>query len=249
MMNVLLFDYTGAGSSDPARHASNVLLFTKSTRLKMTPDLMLEISKATQEEVLLGLRLMAETNPGSWEFIHFSFLITGVTRSFTHQLVRTRQASYAQQSLRVVEIKDIEYEIGPSIAKDRNVIGAYKNTIDNSFQCYKFLIDSGVEIEDARGVLPLNIHTNICMNVNMRNFISLAKKRTSGRAQREYRNVMEACIIEIEKIYPWFHIFYKKDQMTAYKELLDLLYDNDKLTQEEKLAMYKKIDLIKSGIE
>jgi hypothetical protein len=83
----------------------------------------------------------------------------------------------------------------------------------------------------------------------MRNFISTARKRTSGRVQGEYRHVMDACIIEIEKVYPWFHIFYKSDQMKAKKDLLELLYSNEKLTPEEKVEMYRKIDMISSGIE
>ena len=36
-MKVTLIDYTGAGTPDPARHAANVLVFTKRTRLEMDP--------------------------------------------------------------------------------------------------------------------------------------------------------------------------------------------------------------------
>jgi flavin-dependent thymidylate synthase len=248
-MNVSLIDYTGNGYEFPERFAAGLLLFTKSTRLKMSAELLKETLDATDEEVLLGLKLMANTNPGSWEFIHFTFIIEGVTRAFCQQLTRTRTASYAQQSFRVVEIKDFSYETGPSIMADRTVVGAYKNTMENSFQCYKFLLDAGVHPEDARGVLPLNTHTNICMSINMRNFISMARKRTSGRVQSEYRSVMDACVMEIEKVYPWFFVFYKSDQMKAYKDLLELLYTNEKLSPEEKVEMYRKIDIIKSGID
>jgi flavin-dependent thymidylate synthase len=248
-MKVSLIDFTGRGCLHPARHAANILLFTKSTRLNMTPDFMRKIEDMPEDEVMFNLRVMADTNPGSWEFIHFTFLIEKVTRAFCQQLTRTRQASYAQQSFRVVEVQDFTYETGPSILADRMVVGAYRNTMDNSFQCYKFLIDAGVNVEDARGVLPLNTHTNICVSINMRNFINTSRKRTSGRVQKEYRNVMDACIIEIESVYPWFHIFYKSDQMKAYKDLLDLLYENEKLTPEEKVAMYRKIDIMKSGLD
>ena len=248
-MNVSLIDYTGNGYEFPERFAAGLLLFTKSTRLKMSPELLKETLDATDEEVLLGLKLMANTNPGSWEFIHFTFLIEKVSRAFCQQLTRTRTASYAQQSFRVVEVKDFSYETGPTIAKDKTVVGAYRNTMDNAFSCYKFLVDAGVSAEDARGVLPLNTHTNICMSINMRNFIGMARKRTSLRVQAEYRDVMDHCVMEIEKVYPWFYVFYKSDQMKAYKELLNLLYDNEKLTAEEKVEMYRKIDIIKSGIE
>lgn len=248
-MKVTLFDYTGAATNNPGKFAATMLLFTKSTRLDMSPKLLMEIINSTDEEILLGLKVMSQTNPGSWEFIHLSFLIEGVTRSFTHQLVRTRTASFAQQSLRVVNAKDAEYEVGSTIEKDPALKGAYNNTIKNSFSCYKFLVDAGVPIEDARGVLPLNIHTNICVSINLRNFINMARKRTSGRVQDEYRKVMDAMVIEVEKVYPWFYIFYKQDQIKAYKDLLDMLYENEKLSKEEKMEMYKKIDIMKSGLD
>lgn len=40
------------------------------------------------------------------ESVHLSFSITGVTRSFTHQMVRQRTAAYAQESLRFSVIED-----------------------------------------------------------------------------------------------------------------------------------------------
>jgi flavin-dependent thymidylate synthase len=243
-MNVTLIDFTGNGCPNPARHAANVLLFTKSTRLDFTPELMLQIAKMEEEEVMFNLRVMSGTNPGSWEFIHFTFFIQDVTRSFTHQLVRTRTASYAQQSLRVVSMKDFSYGTGPSIENNRLVKGAYDNTMDNAAQCYNFLIDAEVNMEDARGVLPMNIHTNICMSINMRNWINMVRKRSSLRVQDEYRNVLDLMITEVEKVYPWIYIFIKNDELKARKDLQNMIYDNKNLTSEEKTAMIKKLDII-----
>jgi flavin-dependent thymidylate synthase len=246
-MKVTLIDGTGSGQGSPSRYAANLLLFTKSTRLGLNPQTFLDIVNLSDEEMLIKLKEMANTNPGSWEFVHFTFLIEGVTRSFTHQLVRTRQASYAQQSLRVVKIEDFSYGTGSSIG--RLTKGAYDNTMNNSFQCYKHLIEAGVNIEDARGVLPINTHTNICMSINMRNFITLTRKRASLRVQKEYRDVMDACVIQIEDVYPWFYIFYKNDEMKAYKDLQETIEQSKGLTSEEKIAIYKKLDIIKSGLD
>jgi flavin-dependent thymidylate synthase len=246
-VKVTLLDYTGSGLENPARYAANLLLFTKSTRLEMDANSFLNIASFSEDKILEELKIMSNTNPGSWEFIHFTFLIRGVTRSFTHQLVRTRTASYAQQSLRVVKVEDFSYGTGPSF--DRLTIGAYKNTMDNSFQCYKHLIDSGVTVEDARGVLPMNTHTNICMTINMRNFISLARKRASLRAQKEYRDVLDAMVIAVEDVYDWFYIFYKNDEIKAYKDLQLMVEESQKLTHEEKIEIYKKLDIIKSGLD
>jgi flavin-dependent thymidylate synthase len=243
-MKVTLFDFTGNGCPDPARHAANCLVFTKSTRLNMTPSLMLEIAEKSEEEILQELKIMSNTNPGSWEFVHLSFIVEGVTRGFTHQLVRTRQASYAQQTMRVLKMQKWKYETGPTIKGniDREVIYDYvMRTIDTGYQ---ELIEQGAAIEDARGILPTNIRTNICMSINMRNFINLTRKRVSIRVQNEYRQVMDAMVMEIEKIYPWFYIFYKNDEIKARKDLQNMIYENKNLSPEEKTEMIKKLDIL-----
>lgn len=49
------------------------------------------------------------------EAIVFHFLIENVTRSYTHQLVRTRHASYAQESLRFAVKEDFPVALPPSL--------------------------------------------------------------------------------------------------------------------------------------
>jgi thymidylate synthase (FAD) len=247
-MKVSLIDYTGAGSPNPARRAANLLLFTKSTRLQMSPALFSEIESKTSDEILAELAAMADTNPGSWEFIDFAFLIQDATRSFTHQLVRTRHASYAQQSLRVVDVSDNggwTFETGASIVTVSERNSVYTGIMNVIGIGYKKLIELGAKIEDARGILPTNIHTNICVKIDMRNFINLIRKRQSLRVQNEYRNAAELMLIEVQRVYPWFYLFYKNDEAKAYKDLQDLIQDNDKLTPDEKTAMYKKLDIIR----
>jgi flavin-dependent thymidylate synthase len=245
-MKVTLFDYTGAGLASPERYAAHILLYTKSTRLKMTPDLLYDIGTWTDEKINEELKLMANTNPGSWEFIHFSFLIENVTRAFTHQLVRTRHASYAQQSLRVVDMEKWTYENGPSIVGENKEI--YETTMQVIDLAYKKMKIKGARTEDARGILPTNIHTNINMKIDMRNFINLCRKRTSKRVQDEYRRVVDAMLIEVQRVYPWFYLFYKIDEMQAFKDLSNMIEDAKGLSSEEKVNMYKKLDIIKGEL-
>lgn len=243
-MQVTLIDYTGACSQDPGRYAASILVYTKSTRLQMSPGLLDAIDQMPYDELMFNLKMMADTNPGSWEFVYLTFLIEGVTRAFTHQLVRTRTASYAQQTLRVLDVTGWKYATGPSIANDPTVKGAYHNTMDNTAQCYKFLLDAGVNIEDARGVLPLNILTNINISINMRNWVNLTRKRVSRRVQDEYTKVVEAMIIEVRKVYPWIDIFVNNNETKARKDLQDMIFEHEKLTKEEKTNMIKKLDII-----
>ena len=77
----------------------------------MSPGLLEEIEGWSAQKRQNEIEYMANTVPSSWEFCDYSFMITGVTRAFTHQLVRTRTASYAQQAMRVLteeEQKDLQ---------------------------------------------------------------------------------------------------------------------------------------------
>jgi thymidylate synthase ThyX len=49
------------------------------------------------------------------EFVTFSFLFTGVTRSFTHQLVRQRTAAFAQESMRFAVKDPMPTALPPSL--------------------------------------------------------------------------------------------------------------------------------------
>ena len=60
-MKVTLIDYTGAGTPDPARHAANVLVFTKRTRLEMDPYWVLRYrGDASNSDILNGARIYGE---------------------------------------------------------------------------------------------------------------------------------------------------------------------------------------------
>ncbi len=102
-MKVSLIDWTGAGSADKM-YAAKLLVYTKSTRLTQGEETLKRIFEMTEEQLLPELNYISSSIRSSWEFISYTFQITGVTRAFTHQLVRTRTASYAQQAQRVVDM-------------------------------------------------------------------------------------------------------------------------------------------------
>jgi thymidylate synthase (FAD) len=116
-MQVQLIDYTGAGAKDPARYAAERLVFTKKTRLTMDRKTLEAVEGLPWSEIEDELRYMAKTIPSSWEFVTYTFLINDVTRGFTHQFVRTRTGSYAQQTMRVLRMCGWEYGTGPTMMK------------------------------------------------------------------------------------------------------------------------------------
>ena len=182
--------------------AVNLLLFTKNTRLMDDDDAYSKIAEWPWDKKQDELDYMLKTIKSSWEFIDYTFNIRDVTRAFTHQFVRTRQGSYAQQSQRTVDMSGFDYYTPPKIDDNPEAKALYDQcmTAINSF--YQELRQH-VPAEDARGVLPTNIHTNIVAKFNLRTLHEMAKSRLSPRAQGEYQEVFKLMVAEVTKVHPW----------------------------------------------
>jgi flavin-dependent thymidylate synthase len=240
-MDVQLIDYTGAGSPDPARHAANVLVFTKSTRLNMQPGLFEAIAAKPWPDIEAELEYMANTIPSSWEFVTYTFLINGVTRAFTHQFVRTRTGSYAQQTMRVLDVGGWDYMTGPTVAEDEQRQFKYDHAMKVVGTIYDQLIEQGAKIEDARGILPTNILTNIAAKFDLRTFSDTQRKRASSRTQGEYRDVMDAMRAEVLRVHPWATMFLER---TFDKAALDLEEQILKMLHEQPVIRTNMIKLL-----
>jgi hypothetical protein len=185
-MKVTLIDWTGAGRDDPW-YAASIMIWTKRTRTEMSPGGLKEIIAWPEEKKVVELKYMAATVPSSWEFCDAMFLIEGATRAFTHQFVRTRTLSFAQQAMQVLRMDQgngWDYHTGTTIAGNPSAEAIYDEAMRTIAQTYTALIEvHGVHTEDARGVLPTNILTNIVAKGNLRVWADLLRKRASPRNQ------------------------------------------------------------------
>lgn len=240
-MQIKLIDYTGKGTENPAREAAKLLIFVKSTRLELDNELLRKLDSTSEMSLIKELAYIARTIPSSWEFVHYSLLIRNVTRAFTHQLVRTRNASYAQQTMRILPQQSFEYLTGPSIENDPEPTTqmVYEDCMEKIQRDYNSLLDAGVEIQDARGILPTNILTNICMSLNLRTAVQMARKRSSGRVQGEYRDFIRKMVEVIQQVHPWTEFFF--DRTGAIDELVILLDEKVEKT-EDRIKIWKLID-------
>jgi flavin-dependent thymidylate synthase len=249
-MKVTLISYT--------QDAIELLIFTKNTRLRMAPSGLKDIKTWTKEKKMDELEYMSTTIPSSWEFVDLTFVIEGVSRAFTHQLVRTRTASFAQQAMRIVNMSDFDYHTGPSIVDNVNADGIYAGIMHDISLAYRDLIKAGAKPEDARGVLPTDILTNICMKMNLRSFSDLVKKRSSPRVQSEYAQVLQQMVDEVLKVWPWAKMFILPKAIEAHKELnkyLQMKLDEEisetgqSQNETETWKQMKNLDLIRNEME
>jgi flavin-dependent thymidylate synthase len=193
--------------------AVNLLLFTKSTRLNLSPGLMDEIRAWPEERKAQELEYMSRTIKSSWEFCDLVFLIEGVTRATAQQMTRTRNASYAMQSQRVTDARSIA--VTNNLEAHSNASKTFDHAVRDAKTHYSRLVDAGVPLEEARGVLPMNVQCNLIAKYNLRALSDLIKARKSLRAQGEYNQIvhdMEACVLEV---WPWVAPFFVSDKQIA----------------------------------
>lgn len=131
------------------------------------------------------------------EFVNIHLMVEGVTRAFTHQMVRQRTACYAQESLRFAVKDDLngEVQLPPSIAmlpRNHDLRLTWSRAIADAQLWYHTLIENGIPAEDARGLLPHAITTRLHYSTDLRNMMTEVAKRTCTQAQFEWRHYVTA---------------------------------------------------------
>lgn len=220
--------------------AVELLIFTKSTRLTMSPSLLDDIRAWPYEKKMAELEYMANTIPSSWEFVDYVFMVEGVSRAYTHQQVRTRAASYAQQTMRVLDMGEFDYVYTDANKSSDKALALISSCLVTIKATYNRLIAAGQAPEDARGILPTNIATNIVCKFNLRTLAELARSRTGGRTQSEYQKVINAMIDAVLAVHPWAEKFFfskGRDYFTEIEEFANREFGGDLLKKGELLKI------------
>lgn len=138
-----------------------------------------------------------------FEFADFTFRISGVSRAITHQLVRHRVASYAQESQRYVDAFDADFYTPQSIkdvdgdSENKLFEGYYTGYLEHSLYGYRKLLNCGIPKEDARYVLPNATTSSIVIKMNLRSLMNFMNLRLCTRAQKEIRDIAKAMRHEV----------------------------------------------------
>lgn len=191
-MNITLLKYT--------EDADSVLIFSKRTRKEMSAGGFHDVMMMPREEKEKELDYVFSTIGSSWEFVDYIFMIEDVTRAFTHQLVRHRVGvSFAQQTMRMVDMTGFRYLATGDCENNQ----LYKDTMLVISTAYDRLVKEGIKPEDARGILPTNILTNILMKINLRALSDLCSSRLCMRAQGEFRQAVVIMRDLVADAHPW----------------------------------------------
>src|SRR5262245_14344112 len=143
------------------------------------------------------------------EHIVFTFAISGVSRTLSHQLVRHRAGvAFDQQSQRYVKFKGAATMLPHSIAEgDPELLERYEEQVDGALGLYGELVEAGVPGEDARFVFPNATRTNLVMTTNLRALIHMSGLRLCTMAQWEIRRLFQLIRHEIFGVSPFLGSF------------------------------------------
>lgn len=191
------------------------------------------LAEITDDERVEYLREIQKTALGMpLEAVNFQFRITGVTRGFTHQMVRQRTAAYSQESTRFAVKEGVPVGLPPSLkdSEQRKVRAArlaekypfwedhdvweltqdpsreqdrwrdkWDEAVDKITEVYNYLVNDGMPAEDARGLLPTNLLTQINFHSSLRGLVDHAGLRLCTQAQYEWREVWAQIVIAIRE--------------------------------------------------
>jgi thymidylate synthase (FAD) len=151
----------------------------------------------------------------------FNFIITGVSRSFTHELIRHRAGfGYSQLSQRYVDESKADFVEPDCIAEDPKLHAIWQRAIEASHQAYCELVEGLMgqfeSVEDktlrrkmarqaARSVLPNATETKIFVTANARALRHFIELRCNEHAEVEIRKTAAAVLEVVRKAAP--HLF------------------------------------------
>jgi flavin-dependent thymidylate synthase len=179
-------------------NALELLLGTKSARMRgQDPATM------SDEEKRDHWAYMLDTIKSPFEFVDYIFEIEGVSKNFTHQLVRTRTGAYQQETSRALDMGG-QPVVMPDAFKDNEVLmNLFCDAVADADAHYQQLVAAGAQLQDARAVVPSNMETKIQAKFNLRTMSDMAKNRLCARTQGEYQDAFRLMRELVLEQHPW----------------------------------------------
>jgi thymidylate synthase (FAD) len=161
-------------------------------------------AEADWEEMLQGgLQTALETQV-------IVFEVSGVSRTCTHQLVRSRRAAFHQQSQRAHYYGDHpEVRCPESVWANDRAREAYLKAVEASWDAYRIACEENVSYQDARYTLPEATTNYILCEYTIREFLDVYAYRACSMFSWEIVSVMRAMGAALTDAHPWMKKYVK----------------------------------------
>ena len=156
--------------------------------------MMTDLSAVKMVESLInrGHEAMLEHQSISVKFI--------VDRGVSHELVRHRMASYAQESTRYCNYSKDKFGNEITVIKpcfldeDTENYRIWKSSCEAAEKAYFAMLDNDATPQEARSVLPNSLKTEICMTANLREWRHFFKLRAIGTTGKPHPQMLEVTV-------------------------------------------------------
>ena len=122
-----------------------------------------------------------------------------VDRGVSHELVRHRLASFAQESTRYCNYSKAKFGeeitvIRPLWLKDELAMDIWEAACENAESAYFRLLHEGWTPQQARSVLPNSLKTEVIMTANMREWRHFFRLRAAGETGAPHPQMLEVAV-------------------------------------------------------
>jgi len=153
-------------------------------------------------------RIISSHHGSVLEHAVWNFVVTGISRSLTHELIRHRAGvGVSQLSQRYVDESDARYVVPPLYRDNPELKGKWENSINAAHEAYVDLVNATSEHikkthpdlkgtdrrklvrQSARSVLPNACETKVFLTMNARAIRHIIEMRGSAHADTEIREL------------------------------------------------------------
>lgn len=140
---------------------------------------------------------------------HFNITVKFTTdRGISHEIVRHRLASYAQESTRYVNYSKDKFGNEITVVKPVDIpdsgheFDIWEDAMCKAEKYYFYLIGSGCKPQVARSVLPTCTKTELVMTANLREWRHFIKLRGSAAAHPDIRILAKDLLAQLKEQIP-----------------------------------------------
>jgi len=163
----------------------------------LTPvEIQMYMEDAVRENLKGGLQLPLEA-------VSYTFAIGNISRTCTHQLVRTRVgAGFSQQSLRWRNVENFNFRMPVSITDNPVLEDMVDKYIQMAREIHRELVLEDIPYQDARFVIPMGMTTHLIATYNYLSLKNFCATRLCNMVQWEINEVARLMKEEVVKVEP-----------------------------------------------
>lgn len=144
------------------------------------------------------------------EHVQITVEVTGVSRAWTHEMVRHRAFKFSQESQRFIDMEDFEVVLPPAFRDDWMLADEVEEAMSGVAEAYRSIVRELLSQgktrkqarEAARAVLPNAAATGIVISGDIRSWIFMLDRRLRPDADAEFQEVAKLMLEAITPVAP-----------------------------------------------